>query len=352
MSKKSDLSPEQIEAAEKAGIISAAQAKAMRSKTPPQGLNSVEDAALIGNEDDMRFVRSFSDVFISIGIGLLAFGLFGFCKLFGGGAMYLLGAVGLWLMAEYFGKKKRAHLPTLLIALSYLVFVHTGAGEFLSMGKNAVVPALVTLGAMLLFYARFKLPFSIALIALALLILAYSFLGGFVPFGWFLLLSGLALFAVAIMYDMRDTARLTRFADNAFWLHFTAAPLILHGLAIQFLSVNKTMIMGLVPMINLDKSDAVIMLVVILALCVVGLAINRRALIVSSLGYAGFAVAMLLKGDGFELSSLGSILVFTLLLLGGAIVFLGTGWHATRRLLLNVLPTSGVFGKIFPPVHE
>jgi len=353
MNKKHDLSPEQITAAEKAGIISKTQATAMRAKTPPKGVHSVDDMALIGNEDDMRFVRSFSDVFISIGIGLLVFGLYWFCTLLGGGSRYLFGAAGLWLMAEYFGKKKRAHLPTLLIALAFLAFSFNGFADVLnSTGRIDVFPAFVTLGAMLLFYWRFKLPFSIALIAISLLILAYSFIGGSVSLGTFLLFSGFILFGVALLYDARDTARLTRFADNAFWLHFTAAPLIIHGVAMKILSLNATSIMGLLPMVQLDKSDAMILLFVILALAIVGLAINRRALIVSSLGYAGFAIVMILKGDGFELSTLGSVIALTLLLLGGAIVFLGVGWHSARRVLLTVLPTSGVFGKIFPPVHD
>ena len=350
MNNKTNLSPEQIKAAEEAGIISKAQASAMRGSS---SLNNFEDAALIGNEDDMRFVRSFSDVFISIGIGLLVMGLYGFCGMMGGGKAYLLGAAGLWMMAEYFGKKKRAHLPTLLIALAFLAFSFNGFKDVLnSTGRIDVFPAFVTLGAMLLFYWRFKLPFSIALIAISLLILAYSFIGGAVPLGIFLLFSGLTLFAVALLYDARDTARLTRFADNAFWLHFTAAPLILHGIMMQFVSSNAVDLTSLVAFVQSGKSNSMIMLVIIGILSVIGLAINRRALIVSSLGYAGFAIFMLLKGDGFSLSAFGSVLMITLLLLGGAIVFLGVGWHGTRRVLLKVLPTSGVFGKIFPPVHE
>jgi hypothetical protein len=170
--------------------------------------------------------------------------------------------------------------------------------------------------------------------------------------GIFLLLSGLILFGVALLYDARDTARLTRFADNAFWLHFTAAPLILHGIMMQFVSSNAADLTSLVAFVQSGKSNSLIMLIIIGVLSIVGLAINRRALIVSSLGYAGFAIFMLLKGEGFELSTLGSVLALTALLLGGGIVFLGVGWHATRRVLLTVLPTSGVFGKIFPPVHE
>ncbi|PHR93668.1 MAG: hypothetical protein COA69_03270 [Robiginitomaculum sp.] len=334
-----DMTPKQIDAALEAKILTKKQAKAMRAK-----LSSVrdEDAALIGNEEDMRFLRSFSDVFISIGIGLLSLGVFAVCGMFGGGAMYLLGAGALWMMAEYFGRIKRAHLPTLLIALAFLIFVHTGAGAVIS-----VFPAFITLGAMLVFYWRFKLPFSIALIAISLVILVYSFVHNIVPVGAFMMLSGVGLFLAALAYDSKDTGRLTRFADNAFWLHFTAAPLILHGIAVQILSLQTIKVFGIVPMVSLDEGDAMIMLAIIGVLALIGLAINRRALLVSSLGYAGFALSMLVKNTGLDF---GSVVAVTLLLLGGGIVFLGAGWHVARKGILKFLPRTGVFAKIFPPV--
>ena len=66
-----DMTPDQISKALEAGIISDSQAKTMRAKL------GVADANLaqIGNEDEMRFLRSFSDVFISIGVGIFALSL-------------------------------------------------------------------------------------------------------------------------------------------------------------------------------------------------------------------------------------------------------------------------------------
>lgn len=343
-----DMSPKQIEAALEAGIITDAQAASMRAKVKSGGeIKPVQadphiDEALIGNEDDMRFLRSFSDVFIAIGIGLLSIGIFALCTLFGGGIVYLVGAGFLWMMAEYFGRKKRAHLPTLLIALAYLIFVQTGAAEILK-----VFPAFITLGAMLLFYWRFKLPFSIVLIAISLVILVFSFVHDVVPWGAFLIVSGILLFSAALVYDSKDTGRLTRFSDNAFWLHFAAAPMILHGIAIQILSLRTTKLFNIIPMPSLDTTDAIIMLIIIAALALIGLAINRRALLVSSFGYTGFAMGMLIKETGLDF---GAILAATLLLLGGGIVFLGAGWHGARRGILKFLPRQGVFAKIFPPV--
>ncbi len=333
-----DMTPKQIKAALEAGILTEEQAEAMRRQAK---LASSETAALIGNEEDMRFVRSFSDVFIAMGIGILSLGVFTLCSLLGGKVAFFLGAGFMWMMAEYFGRKKRAHLPTLLIALSFLFFVHTGAGSVIS-----VFPAFITLAAMLVFYWRFKLPFSIALIAISLVTLIYSFVQEIVPIGGFMLFSGFALFATALIYDARDTGRLTRFADNAFWLHFTAGPLILNGIALQILALKTTKFARIIPVPTFDKGDAVTMLIIIGILSLVGLAINRRALLVSSFGYAGFSLIMLIKGTGLDF---GAILAATFLLLGGGIVFLGAGWHGARSAILKILPTSGIFAKIFPP---
>ena len=119
-----DMTPKQISKALEAGIIDAAQAKALRKKLaiPNSHPEPNLQAALIGDEENMRFVRSFSDVFISNGIGLLALGMFTSIGIFGGGISYLAGAALLWVMCEYFGRKKRAHLPTLLLAFAYLIF--------------------------------------------------------------------------------------------------------------------------------------------------------------------------------------------------------------------------------------
>ncbi len=345
-----EMTPEQIDKALKAGIIDAAQAKNMLAKnmTAKPDVNGPDQTALVGDEENMRFVRSFSDVFIATGIGLLSLGLYASIGIFGGGFGYLVGAGLIWLMCEYFGRKKRAHLPTLLLALAYLLFVHKGFSAVLDFGAApGIAPAVITIFAMLLFYWRFKLPFSIALIAISLVILVFALLGGTIPTGILLLLCGLALFAVALGYDARDTGRQTRFADNAFWLHFTAAPLIIHGFAVQVLSPEIVKIGGVIPIVQLGRADATFMLLTIGLLALVGLAINRRALLVSSLGYAGFAIGFLIKDTGLNL---GSVIALTLLLLGGGIVFLGVGWHGARKALLKLLPTSGFMAKIFPPV--
>lgn len=351
-----EMTPEQIDAALEAGIISADQAKAMRARIAPKPAPGFpgDEGAVIGDEDNMRFLRSFSDIFIAIGIGIVILGLGVTGALFGGGTVYIGAALIMALMAEFFGRKKRAHLPTLLCALAFLIFTLRGVGSAISgfAWGGDILTALITLGAMLLFYLRVRLPFCIALIALAALYLGFSILSAIAPGMWSgqkglsIFLGGLITFLAAIMYDMRDKHRTTRFSDNAFWLHFIAAPLIIHGLALQFATLKKELLFNLVPIVTLDKGDAVMILLLVLVITVIGLAINRRALIVSSLAYAAFAMGYLFKGTGMEIPTLIAV---TLLLLGGAIILLGTAWHGVRNRLLTVLPKLPVFPPPFDP---
>ena len=340
-----EMSPKQIQAALDAGIITPSQAEKMK-----RGHSAPLDPAVIGNEDDMRFLRSFSDVFIGIGIGLLALGLWALSGLMGGGLSYLLAAGVMALMAGYFGRKKRQHLPTLITALAFLIFTHKGLGGV--MGVNSeIITALITIGAMLTYYVFIRLPFCIALIAISVIFLIFALAGQFAPStlqgnkSWLFILCGFTTLCVAIFYDMKDTQRLTRFADNAFWLHLTAAPLIVHGLAFRAAVAKSDMLLGLVPVLRVEKTDAIGLLVIVGLVGVLGLALNRRALLVSSLGYAGFAIVYLFSGSGV---GFGLSLALAFLLLGAAVIFLGAGWHKARNILIKVLPKW----KIFPPAYQ
>jgi len=355
-----DMTPAQIKAARDAGIISDAQAKEMQLKharvSDPTDIDSVikAEGAMIGNEEDLRFVRGFSDVFIAIGMVMLAFGLSAFAFLLGGRIAFIGAALVMALFAEYFGRRKRAHLPTLISALAFLIFVQRGVGALVAEWAlgGGITTALITLGAMMAFYLRVKLPFCMALIAVSLLYLFYSLLFRATPdlatshLGWVLCFGGMLTFVAALYYDSKDLHRTTRFSDNAFWLHFAAAPLLIHGLALETVRLNADLLLGLIPIMTLKETDAAIILVIIGIITVVALAINRRALIVSSLGYAAFALAFLIKNTGL---SLGSIVTLTLIMLGGSIVFLGAGWHRGRNMLLKVLPKWRVFPPPFDP---
>ena len=336
------MTPTQITAALQAGIISKSQAEAMRAQLNHGADN---ENAMIGNEENLRFIRGFSDIFIAIGIGLLMLGMSALAAILGGGLSYIVAAAVTAFMADYFGRKRRSHLPTLLTALAFLIFTLRGLSGLIDGGGVGadILTALITLIAMGLFYWRVRLPFCIALMTLAALYLGLTVLKAVMPgfvtaqFGWVMALGGLITLIGGIYYDSKDLHRSTRFSDNAFWLHLTAAPLLIHGAVLELVKTQTTQLLGLVPIIDVNQGDALTMLVLVAIVSLIGLILNRRALIVSSLIYAVIAVGYLLAKSGLGLSM---ALTLTLLLIGGAIVLLGVGWHPLRNMIIKLLPKS------------
>jgi hypothetical protein len=141
--------------------------------------------------------------------------------------------------------------------------------------------AAPVLAASLLYYLRFRLPFALALVAL------FAFLSvsngveattgivtPLIPFA-----VGIVVLAAALAYDARDPKRVTRLSDCAFWLHLVATPLIVSPVII--LIKHSTNGSGL---------TSLVVLLTVLVLGFVALAIERRALLVSSLTYFTIAV--------------------------------------------------------------
>jgi hypothetical protein len=353
MKNTSQMNAEQIEKAKEAGIISPEQAKAMRGAletlTPKAASNRTTPEAQIGNEEDLRFFRSFSDVFIAIGLVILALGIGGLVRLVGGGVVNVVAAIACFLLAIYFGRKRRAHLPTLVLSLAFLVFTQAAAQYVF--GGSGVVAATVTLCAMALFYLFIRLPFCIALIAIAALYLVFASLRQILPnllieyTGPVLMVCGFITFIIALLYDVKDVHRQTRFSDNAFWLHFLAAPLMIHGLAIGTIQGKVEKLFDIIPIISVSQTEAVFILLAVSFTILIGLAINRRALIASSLGYAALALIYLIAGTGLGLSA---VFVAALILLGASIVLLGAIWHNLRNQLIRALPKWKIFPPAFP----
>ena len=139
-------------------------------------------------------------------------------------------------------------------------------------------------------------------------------------------------------FDMLDPQRLTRRTDIAFWLHLLAAPLIVHPLIRGFLH-------GLDD--RLTTGAAVGILWVFIALGVLAVIIDRRAILVSGLVYAGFALSALIRAAGFAGSTY--LVPLVLLALGAFILLLSAGWHPLRRAILRRLP-RGLAGRLPHPL--
>jgi hypothetical protein len=98
------------------------------------------------------------------------------------------------------------------------------------------------------------------------------------------------------------------------------------------------------PVTELGTGQAVGILLVFALLGLVALVIDRRALLVSGLTYAGIAIGYLLSQSVEE----GMGLSLTLLGLAVVVLGLSAGWRSLRRAVLPLLPL-GLLRHSVPP---
>src|SRR3546814_5735312 len=101
------------------------------------------------------------------------------------------------------------------------------------------------------------------------------------------LVTGVQTCALPI-WDMSDPTRETRRADIAFWLHLAAAPLIAHPV-FQMLGVLDA---------DVGIDTAIVVVALYLVFAFVALAVDRRALLVSSLAYVLVALYAVIRSAG------------------------------------------------------
>jgi len=183
-----------------------------------------------------------------------------------------------------------------------------------------------------LHWRRFKVPITVAAGASTAVATLLSLLLALVPQtrGYWeplLLLCGLTVFGWAMLWDASDRARTTRRSDVAFWLHLAAAPMIVHP---------AFAMLGLLGLGETDVGRAGAAVAIYLALALVGLAVDRRALLVSALAYALYATATLFRAAG----SLSLSFALTALVIGSALLLLSAFWHRTRKALVGLLPAA------------
>jgi hypothetical protein len=384
-----------LEAAAAAGVINAEQVAPLHEFLATRAASTPTAATIpaLPGEENLRFIRNFHDGFLAIGILLLAGGMAtSIGTIVAGsaspeqgtmmtGALCAVAVVVMWLLGEFFARRRRLFLPAIAIVLTMTLFaIVAGATLYAGavLGENfetspanlEAMPPELRVGILLAmalavitplaFYLRFRLPFSLGLagagaatlVIVACLIANYEVTIGTLPALYLVL--GTLLFLAGVAFDARDPERATRLSDNGFWLHFAAAPLILNGafgLIGQVLNGGETSTAGMIAAAGSNEgaaaaAQASATLLVILVLGAISLLINRRALIVSALLTAGIAIGALLNAAGL---GAGALAAATLITLGAFVLILGAGWHCVRRALLGWVKPDGVWARIFPP---
>ncbi|MEO1027946.1 MAG: hypothetical protein AAFX02_02700 [Pseudomonadota bacterium] len=352
-----------LESARKAGIIDAATAEKLGAFLRDKG----DPGASVDNES-LRFLANLNDVFLSIGLVILTFGLLaGSAMLIGpSGSMimvFLPVIAALWGMMEYFAGRRRLLLPSMILALGITslsamltAIVASGFGDLTNPQFNVVSEgigaikatgiwaAIGGLGSAFAVFARFRLPFSFFIMAGTAAALIYLTAATFVPdigatLGSVIILgTGLATLYVACVFDMRDPTRSTLSSDNGFWLNFAAAPQIVFGLGLLLRSLD--MPLDAMP-------GALIFMAALIPITLLSLALNRRALVAASLISFWAAISAIVEGTSG--GNMFSSIVWAMLLTGGGVVLLSSGWKTARRMVLSVLPDQGSAARLFPP---
>ncbi|MEL6523612.1 MAG: hypothetical protein AAFQ66_21735 [Pseudomonadota bacterium] len=337
------LTRDDIRAAIQNGTITEAQAA---------GIVALSDARrgarenLSGLDEPFELFKGFNEIFIVVGLtilysgwsGLTAFPVFasergtGFAIIFG-----LIALATLVGLSRYFTRKRRMVAPS--IALTVMVglsAMQMGYGIAGSIGTDQAfvgffIVSLCATVALIGFWVTFRVPFALFLIALSIFATAFWLIiaGGAEPEGpldLFLLSAegpfslltigfGIVGFAFALWFDMSDPHRVTRRAQNGFWLHIISAPAIVNTVALTLFQEETAL-------------AYLILMAFLLLIAVLAVTIDRRSFLVSGVGYVVALAITVAEGQAF----------IVILFLGAGLVLLGAQWERLRRWLMNLLP--------------
>lgn len=333
------------------GIITAEQAERLRAL---QGAGEPPELPVSPDDEQLRFISGFSDIFVTIGLAMFLGAISYFAEQSGGRlGMWVAIAVTAWLLAEFFTRLRRMALPSIVLLIVFAIAIFMGASIFLETGPrpysqfltpagmfgiNTNDPTMLAAAAFItvlmtgVHYWRFRVPITIAAGCAALTGTVVGLVYGLAPqvssvaHGAVILVCGVAIFALAMRFDMTDPQRLTRRTDIAFWLHLLAAPLIVHSL-IRGMATDAA---------KLSPESAIAIMLVFLALSFIAVLIDRRAMLVSGLSYAGVAFWALIRQAGFS----DMTTPLTILLLGAFVLLLSAGWRPLRAGILYVVPAA------------
>jgi len=320
-----------LEAAAKQGIISRDQVEALLSFFASDTADAT-DSEHAHSEDKMKFVRGFGDLFITLGIVFVAVA----CAQID--MITSLNIVPLLLLiaaTEWLVRGRRLVLPGIALLISSLYFASRLVE--LSMADYSLFNLLFLTCLAGLFYWRYKIPFTLLPIALGLIgMISLTIEIELIHAQYIFTMYGLGVFVVAMWFDSRDIARNSRFSDSAFWLHLLAAPLVVHGVMVTLLASTA----------GLPKELLIIIFFIFFFL--LALYVDRRALLVSSLSYAIYAVIALSKTNALAIENL-TLLIFAAF--GAFIIFFGTYWYKIRQLVFS--NSSGfILSRYVPPFIE
>ena len=271
-----------------------------------------------------------------------------------------LGALVLiWLAAEWLTGYLRVSAPSIVLSVlftgftAYYMAAVLGAPRWsnLAIYETFMIVSAAALVAAGLFYLRFRLPFALAIVGLTIVGLAFTAIGtlssDFLVSNFRLIVGGggLSLFTAAMWFDLKDPLRKSTRSDCGFWLHLIAAPMLTHAVLWDShpAITNMQKMLGTTPALN----SWLIIAAFFVLFGIIALIINRRALLVSSLGYVGSVIAYGIWQLNLPSGAATSVV---LLIIAALILTFGVGWQPLRRLVFKLMP-RGKYLDNLPPAH-
>jgi hypothetical protein len=284
------------------------------------------------DQEKVKFISGLNDILIILASYLVL----------GAGAT-VLGTVNLflavlfivvasWLLSMHFLETKKVNTSEFAFLLAFTV-----SAAFLPYAivqNKFSIPFVGILGivAALVHFNRFNTRAALALAHIGLLVFGLGTLELFPIDSYFKkILSGLFTLSIGIFTiknarskDKLDPSRTMQISDQAFWLHLVGSPMIVHSIyhLIQISTMNKV-------------GSSILFFLVYVVLVVISLGLNRRALMVSSTGYAIFAFSKAISLGRENLMSNA----ISALLIGGLMLVLAIKWNPIRE---NVLQFFGL----------
>ena len=315
------MNREKLHAAAEQGLIRDDQVEPLLDFLGPEARTPDDQ----NSGEPLRFLRSFGDIHITLGIVLIALAI---AQIEMHPFLNIIPVVTFFAITEWLARIQRLALSGIALLLVILFFSSLMITSLLDYD----VPILAALTAVAgVFYWRYRIPFAVVPIAFGILCIFNLSIGSDIDYilahQHVLSFYGLWVFGAAMRFDARDTARTTRASDTGFWLHLLAAPLIVHGVMIGLLTSAD-------PLPFRD----VLILLLFSGFFLVSLYIDRRALLVSSLSYAMYAAFQLVKENRLNIEN-ATLIVFAVF--GLFIVFFGAYWYAVRRrVFAGIAPAS------------
>lgn len=346
------------------GTLATAVAEGVITQAQADAIVAIK-ARRAATEEPFALVNNFGDLFLCLGLMIVYLSMSRFATMLGLNPtfVYLAFAALFWVLAEIFVFKARRRFPAVLsvglfiwlatkaylsvtpVSFSWIGIV-TGQGE---VGLLGLLTALFTVTVV-----RFRLPILVLGLAVSAVLLVFTYAMRYVePLAAFsvLALCGAGLLLAGIYLDSKDRTRTGQQHEWALWLFVVGSPLMVHGMMLYVLRDRIAMFgIGISsgnPDLIAAQAGTVIWLVAGLALAftVLGLILDRRSLVASSLLYftAALTYAAYQTGAGLTV-----ILAGVPLAIGLIVIVLGLAWNPLRDMVLRVVP----FARWFRPPSE